>query len=129
MEALFELNSEAQSTLYVCMFSFRLLPSVERSDLSNLPKYCNAEPILKLRARVSTKPWCVQQITVQGVTQERGRHEEKDCSPAIKDEIFLWWWMGISKCFLLRSLLEQNQKYTSELSSHNRDEKHIELIK
>lgn len=58
-----------------------------------------------------------------------GRHEEKDCSTGIKDEIFLWWWMAIPKCFLVRSLLEQDQKCTSGHSSHNRDEKHIELIK
>jgi len=44
----------------------------------------------------------------------------KDCSAGIEDEIV--WWEEITKCFLLGSLLEQNQKGISELSIHNRDE-------
>lgn len=51
----------------------------------------------------------------------------EDCSAGIKDEIV--WWVEISKCFLLGSLLEQNQKGISELSIHNRDEECIFLYK
>lgn len=57
LEVLFELNSETQYTLYACTFLWGCYSLLEGSDLSNLPEYCIAGPILKLRAHnyVSSK--------------------------------------------------------------------------